>query len=196
MTEVKAILFPLFDVGLNLILCVISVLGYTVYHIQFQMRKDSTILNHLYSIFAYVSQAQSITYLAIITFNNLRPEDQILKCFLLNIRVFMSLLALETVILLTIGHLLSHHNPTYYLELSVKMETIHKWFIVIVLFIFSASLMFSIPNFEGSKSPCKSLKAIAKPFGIAIAICFLLLASLLYKTRSIWMKSLSRGKLL
>ena len=193
MTEVKEILFPLFDVGLSLILCVISVLGYTVYHIQFQMRQYSTILNHLYSIFAYVSQAQSITYLAIITFNNLRAEDQILKCFLLNIRVFMSLLALETVILLTIGHLLSHHNPNYYLELSVKMETIHKWFIVIVLVIFSASLMFSIPNFEGSKSPCKSLKAIAKPFGIAIAICFLLLASLLYKTRSIWMKSLSRG---
>ena len=191
--EVKAILFPLFDVGLSLILCVISVLGYTIYHIQFQMRKDSTILNHLYSIFAYVSQAQSLTYLAIVTLNNLRPEDQILKCFLLNIRVFMSLLALETVILLTIGHLLSHHNPTYYLELSVKMETIHKWFIVMVQVTFSASLMFSIPDFKGSKCPCKSLKAIAKPLGIAIAICFLLLASLLYKTRSIWMKSLSRG---
>ena len=193
MTEVNAIIFIVFDVCLSLILCVISVLGYTIYHIQFQMRKDSTILNHLYSIYAYVSQAQSLTYLAIVNLNNLRPEDQIFKCFLLNIRVFMSLLALETVILLTIGHLLSHHNPTYYLELSVKMETMHKWFIVMVQVTFSASLMFSIPDFKGSKCPCKSLKAIAKPLGIAIAICFLLLASLLYKTRSIWMKSLSRG---
>ena len=193
MIEVNAIIFIVFDVCLSLILCVISVLGYTIYHIQFQMRKDSTILNHLYSIYAYVSQAQSLTYLAIVNLNNLRPEDQIFKCFLLNIRVFMSLLALETVILLTIGHLLSHHNPTYYLELSVKMETMHKWFIVMVQVTFSASLMFSIPDFKGSKCPCKSLKAIAKPLGIAIAICFLLLASLLYKTRSIWMKSLSRG---
>ena len=195
MTEVKAILFPLFDVGLSLVLCIISVLGYTVYHIQ--MRKDSAqqarILNHLYSIFAYVSQAQSLTYFANVLFNHLRPEDLFLKCFLIHIRALMSLLVLLTTILLTMGHLLSHHNPSYYLELSVKMETFHKWIMFILLFAFSASLVFLIPNVNENKSACKPLKAIAKPLGIAIAICLFLLTSLLYQTRQLWIRFLSRG---
>ena len=195
--EVKAILFTVFDVGLSLFLCVISVLGYTVYHIQ--MRKDSTnqarILNHLYSIFAYVSQAQSLTYFSFVLLNHLRPEDQIIQCVLINIRAIMSFLALLTTILLTIGHLLNHHNPSYYLELSVKMETVHKWIIFFFLFCFSASFTFLIPNFNEFKSPCKPLKAIAKPLGIAISICLLLLTSLLYQTRKLWIQFLSQGLL-
>ena len=198
MQEVNAILFTVFDVGLSLFLCIISVLGYTVYHIQ--MRKDSAqqarILNHLYSIFAYVSQAQSLTYFANVLFNHLRPEDLFLKCFLINIRALMSLLVLLTTILLTMGHLLSHHNPSYYLELSVKMETFHKWIMLILLLTFSASLVLLIPNFNENKSTCRPLKAIAKPLGIAIAICLLLLTSLLYQTRQLWIKILSRGLLL
>ena len=198
MKEVKAILFTVFDVGLSLFLCIISVLGYTVYHIQ--MRKDSAqqarILNHLYSIFAYVSQAQSLTYFANVLFNHLRPEDLFLKCFLIHIRALMSLLVLLTTILLTMGHLLSHHNPSYYLDLSVKMETFHKWIMFILLFTFSASLVFLIPNVNENKSACKPLKAIAKPLGIAIAICLFLLTSLLYQTRQLWIRFLSRGLLL
>ena len=195
MIEVNTILFSLFDVVMSLLLCVISLLGYTVYHIQ--MRRDSTnqarILNHLYSIFAYVSQAQSLTYFANILSNHLPSEDNMLKCFLINLRAFMSLLVLQTTILLTAGHLLSHLKPSYYLELSVKMETIHKRIIMIVMVSLSAALMFLIPNFNESKMPCKSLKAIARPLGLAIAICLLLLISLLYKTRKLWIKSLSRG---
>ena len=195
MMEVKAILFSVFDVGLSLLLCVISVLGYTVYHIQ--MRKDSTnqarILNHLYSIFAYVSQAQSLTYFSFVLHNHICPEDQMIQCVLVNIRAFMSLLVLLTTILLTIGHLINHHNPSYYLELSVKMETSHKWIIFLLMFGFSASIMFLDPNLINLKSPCKPLKAIAKPLGIAIAICLLLLTSLLYQTRKLWITFLSRG---
>ena len=195
MKEVKAILFAVFDVGLSLLLCVISVLGYTVYHIQ--MRKDSTnqarILNHLYSIFAYVSQTQSLTYFSFVLHNHICPEDQMIQCVLVNIRAFMSLLVLLTTILLTIGHLINHHNPSYYLELSVKMETSHKWIIFLLMFGFSASLMFLDPNLINLKSPCKPLKAIAKPLGIAIAICLLLLTSLLYQTRKLWISFLSRG---
>ena len=66
---------------------------------------------------------------------------------------------------------------------------------MIVMVIFSAALMFLIPNFIELKIPCKPLKGIARPLGIAIAICLLLQTSLLYKTRKLWIKSLSRGLL-
>ena len=97
MIEVKAMLFTLLDVGISLLLCVISLLGYTVYHIQ--MMRDSTsqarILNHLYSIFAYVSQAQSLTYFANVLSYYLLAADDMLRCFLINLRAFMSLLVLQ-----------------------------------------------------------------------------------------------------
>ena len=66
---------------------------------------------------------------------------------------------------------------------------------MIVMVTFSAALMFLIPNFIELKMPCEPLKAIARPLGIAIAICLLLLTSLLYKTQKLWLKSLSRGLL-
>ena len=97
MIEVSTSLFSLLDVGMSLLLCVISLLGYTVYHIQ--MRRDSTsqarLLNHLYSIFAYVSQAQSLTYFANVLSSYLQSEDDMLQCFLINLRAFMSLLVLQ-----------------------------------------------------------------------------------------------------
>ena len=99
MIEVKTIILSLFDLGMSFILCVISLLGYTVYHIQ--MRKDSTnqarILNHLYSIFAYVSQAQSVTYFANILSNHLISDEHMIKCLLINLRAFMSLLILQVI---------------------------------------------------------------------------------------------------
>ena len=67
---------------------------------------------------------------------------------------------------------------------------------MIVMVTCSAALMFLIPNFNELKMPCKPLKAIARPLGIAIAICLLLLISLLYKTRKLWIKSFFKGQLL
>ena len=196
MIEMTSIFFSACDVGLSFILCVTCVLGYTVYHIQ--MRGDTNnqarLLNHLYSIFAYVSQVQSLIIFAIVIHANLSPEDRMSKCVLVNIRALMSFIATETLILLTVSHLLCHHNPSAYLDLSVKMDEKHKWSLVMIMFCFSSSLMFFIITFDKLEDPCKPLKGVARALGIAITLCLFLLSTLLYQTRKLWISFVSRGE--
>ena len=106
----------------------------------------------------------------------------------------MAFIAIQTLILLTMSHLLCHHNPTVYLELSVKMDGKRKWSLVIVMFIISVFLMFHIIITDKLEDPCKPLKGVAKALGIAIALCLFLLSTLLYQTRKLWMSFMSRGK--
>ena len=196
MTELTSIIFIVCDLGLCFILCAACILGYSVYHIQ--MRGDtnsqSRLLNHLYSIFAYVSQVQSLIIFAIVTLTHFSPEDRLSKCVLVNIRAIMAFIAIQTLILLTMSHLLCHHNPTVYLELSVKMDGKRKWSLVIVMFSMSVFLMFLIIITDKLEDPCKPLKGVANALGIAIAVCLFLLSTLLYQTRKLWMSFMSRGK--
>ena len=196
MTELTSIIFIVCDLGLCFILCAACILGYSVYHIQ--MRGDTNsqarLLNHLYSIFAYVSQVQSLIILAIVTLTHFSPEDRLSKCVLVNIRAIMAFIAIQTLILLTMSHLLCHHNPTVYLELSVKMDGKRKWSLVIVMFSMSVFLMFLIIITDKLEDPCKPLKGVANALGIAIAVCLFLLSTLLYQTRKLWMSFMSRGK--
>ena len=196
MSVITSIILPVCDVGLSFILFATCILGYSVYHIQ--MRGDTNnqarLLNHLYSIFAYVSQAQSLIIFAIVIHTHTSPEDQLSKCVLVNIRALMSFIATQTLILLTVSHLLCHHNPSFYLELSVKMDAKHKWILVVIMFSFSALLMFVIVMSDKLEDPCKPLKGTARALGIAIAVCLFLLSTLLYKTRKLWISFISRGK--
>ena len=196
MAELTSIIFIVCDLGMCFILCTVCILGYSVYHIQ--MRGDTNsqarLLNHLYSIFAYVSQVQSLIIFAIVTLTHFSPDDRLGRCVLVNFRVLMAFIAIQTLILLTMSHLLCHHNPTVYLELSVKMDRKSKWSLVIMMFTLSVLLLMHIIVTEKLEDPCKPLKGVAKALGIAIAVCLFLLSTLLFKTRKLWMSFLSRGK--
>ena len=182
MSEETSLLLAVFDVSLSFLLCTVCILGYCVFHIQMSVGGQARILNHLYSIYAYINQAQSLLIFSLILSDHLWPHNLILKCLLVNIRALFALIALQTVILLTLGHLFSHHNPFGYLELSVKMESKHKWLLVLAMVVFSITLMFIIIFSNGLENPCESLKEVANILAIFFAISLILLLSLVFKS--------------
>ena len=166
MPEATSLLLAVFDVSLSFLLVTVCILGYCVFHIQMRVGGQARILNHLYSIYAFINQAQSLLIFCLILSDHLWPHNLILKCLLVNIRALFALTALQTVILLTLGHLFSHHNPSGYLELSVKIESKHKWLLVLAMVVFSITLIFIILISNGLENPCESLKGVANILAI------------------------------